>query len=265
MAEILAEAAVEALAEGVAAAALSKSNEEYNLDNDPAIKDFTWSELLEYNKAFLRGEKKTTFYHASPLLPDQVPADLIRLHDLGVFTIDGQGTETQKGYNKNSKEFYEIEQRAYIDGFMPLDVARKFIREARKDPEVMFEVSQISLGAQLYLSDEIEEAWSSPAGNVNLTREKGAPTEEELAAVPWSEYTNSWGPMQMLSDMEAQKFKNWYKWVCMGLCYFFIVDKEFGQEPKSMAERVVGYLTAAGGGRRTKRRRQNRRKSQKRK
>lgn len=221
--------------------------EEYNFNSDPAIKDFTWADLLEYNKAYLRGEKKATFYHAGPLLVDQVPEDLIRLHDLGVFTDNGQGTELEKGYNEKTGQHYVIEQRAFLNCYMPLDIARKFIREARKDPEVIFEVSQISNGSQLYLSDEIEAAWIDP-GYLSLTREKGAALEETLAAEPWSDFTTQSEPMLGLYAMERQHFKKWYHWVCTGLCYVFIVDKEYGQEPKSMAERVVGYLTAVGGG-----------------
>jgi hypothetical protein len=255
MAEILAEAAVETLAEGVLASTLAP--EKYSLDRDPAIKGFTWSDLLEYNKSFLRGEKKTTFYHAGPLFVDQVPVDLIKLHDLGVFTDNGQGTQLAKGYDE---VFYEVEQRAYLNAYMPIQVARKFIREARKDPEVIFEVSQIRNGKQLYLSDEIRAAWADP-GYVSLTRDKGAATEEALAAKPWSDFTTQSEPMAGLYDMERKKFKNWYNWVCDGLCYVFIVDKEYGQEPKSMAERLITYLMAAGGGGRTKRRKRLRRQT----
>jgi hypothetical protein len=237
---------------------------EYNFDRDPAIKDFTWTDLLEYNKAYLRGDTKTTFYHAGPLLADQVPTDLIKLHDLGIFTDNGQGTEIDKSYNEESNEYYEMEQRAYIGGYMPLAVARKFIREARKDPEVIFEVSHIRSGSQLYLSDEIRAAWADP-GYVSVTRERGAASEEALAAEPWSDYTTNPEPMLMLYIMEKQGFKQWYNWVCKGLCYFTIIDREFGQEPKSMAKRVVDYLTAAGGGSSRRKTRSRRKHSKSRK
>jgi hypothetical protein len=243
---------------GAAAAANNTAPEEtYNFNSDPAIINFTWKELLEYNKAFLRGEKKATFYHAAPLLADQVPADLITLHDLEVFTIDGQGTELEEGYNEKTQEHWQVEQRAYLDGFIPKLQAHKLILKAKEDPEVILEVSEILSGEQLYLSPEITEDWETQ-GYVSLTRQKGAPTKEELPDLEWEDYTKTREPMGGVYELENQHFKNWYKWVCGGLCYFQIVDKEYGQERKSMPARMVEYLTAVAGGRRRRRRKPTR-------
>ncbi len=221
-----------------AAATTNAPAEEYTFNNDPAIIDFTWQQLLDYNKAFLRGEKKTTFYHASPLVSDQVPSDLIKLHDLGVFTLDGQGAETTDTY----------QQRPYLTCLMPRDAAAKFYFNARKDPEVIFEMSLISVKRQVYLSKEIRDAWTIGPGYLSLTRGKDKPEMAE-----WEDYTTNPEPMAMLYAVEGKNFSNWDKWIKEDkLCYVFIADKEFGQEPKSMPARIVGYLTATGGRRRTR-------------
>jgi hypothetical protein len=75
------------------------------------VRDFTWPELLEYNISFLKGESQGTFYHHGPLLSDQVPEDLIALHKRDIFTEDGQGTQTTRGFTpqgfRNTKSVLE--------------------------------------------------------------------------------------------------------------------------------------------------------------
>jgi hypothetical protein len=228
----------------MASAVTTNTPAEYTFNNDPAIIDFTWQQLLDYNKAFLRGEKKTTFYHASPLVSDQVPSDLIKLHDLGVFTLDGQGAETTDTY----------QQRAYLTCLMPRDVMVKFVINARKDPEVIVEVSLIRAKRQVHLSKELRDAWTTGPGYLSLTRGKEKPEMAE-----WEDYTTNPEPMVMLYAVEDKKFRNWSKWIKDDyLCYVFIADKEYGQEPKSMPARIVGYLTATGGRRRHTRKHKSR-------
>ena len=238
-----------------AAAALNENNiqeESYGFNKDPAIKNFTWGELLAYNIAFLKGEKKSSFYHAAPLLSDQVPSDLIQLHELGVFTIGGQGTQISEGYNKKTGLFWKEQQRAYLDGFIPRPLAQKLISEAKKDPEVVLEVSEILSGQQLYLSSELVRAWARPPHYFSLTRAKAAKKKEDVDADSWEDETTNPGPMGFVPDLENVHFKNWYKWVCDGLCYFSFIDKEYGQEPKSLPARMVKYLTESAGGKRRK-------------
>ena len=215
---------------------------EYNFNNDPAIINFTWEQLLEYNKAFLREEKKSTFYRDGPLFADQGPSDLIELHDLGVFTISGQGTHITEPFSKD-KIVSGYQHRAYLVCFMPLDITRKFVSEAQKDPEIIFEVSYIKLKRQLYLSDEIRTAWTTEPYDVVLTRGKESPSIKTLEEAEWFSYTVNEGPMEKIYVLEDKHFRHWGEWVEDGLCYVFITDKEFGQEPKSMPARVVSYIT----------------------
>lgn len=232
---------------GFAAEATNENNTEnrvYGFDNNRAILSIKWDQLLAYNISFLKGKRKSTFYRGTPLPLDKVSADLIKLNEMGVFTVDVQGTELDTGYNKETGEHYEIEQRAYLCGYMPVLHAQNFILNASKDPEVIFEVSEILSGQQLYLSREIEQAWSA-ASYVSMTREKAAAIKEELSALPWEDFATWHFPMGGVYIMKDKNFKNWDNWVRSRLCYFFIVDKEYGQEPKSMPERLVKYLTAS--------------------
>jgi hypothetical protein len=235
---------------GAAAENNASSHISYDFNRDPAIVGFTWKELLAYNISFLRGEKKATFYHAGPLWEDQIPTDLIRLHELGVLTVNGQGTGLEEGYNENTGLFWKEEQRAYLDGFIQRDQANKLIQKAKDDPEVILEVSEILTGKQIYLSPEIAQAWAHPPHTLSLTRSKVAAKKEDVNASEWENETTNPSPMGGVYELERIKFKNWYRWVCGGLCYFSITDKEYGQEPKSLPERMIAYLTAAGGKRR---------------
>ncbi len=227
--------------------------DEYTFNNDPAIKDFTWDELLEYNIKFLKGEKKTTFYHASPLVADQVPEDLIELHKLGVFTIDGQGVEKRhKCYTPDKPDdkphCYAYQQRAYLTGLMPISAAKKIIKEAKKDKDVYFELTVIIDRTILYLSKEIGNLWKVGHPIIMTRHKEVAGNIHDLIKATWKGLTANPEHMAMLYELEDQQFKHWDKWLAEDeLCYFFIVDAKFGQEPKSMAKRVVEYLTKAPG------------------
>ncbi len=218
------------------------------------VRDFTWPELLEYNISFLKGEKQGTFYHGGPLLSDQVPEDLIALQNLGIFTDNGQGTQTERGLTPQGNPYLE-EQRAYLDAYLPLSIAAQVLHGARRDPEVVFEITLIRTGKQIYVSDELVTSWARDRKGFSLTKDKEAASDEELKDEPWRYFTNMIGPGVdgfKYSMMNAKTFTQWNEWVEDGLCFLFIADKEYGQEPKSMPARILGYLAKTGGTRRTK-------------
>jgi hypothetical protein len=213
-----------------------------------SITEFSWPELLEYNKSFLRGELNATFYHGAPLWDDQVPDELIKLHDLGAFTHDGQGPQSIICWNRERKESVFLQQRAYLSGFMPIDLAQKLVRQAKEDPEVVIEVYKISDNTPLHVSPEITAALANPGYDV-VTRQKIAKTEAELYEKEWDNVSAHYDWTISANIMKEQKFKYWDKWVSEGLCSFHIAEKTYIElwadlvnAPSSMPERVLGYL-----------------------
>jgi hypothetical protein len=214
------------------------------------LTDVTWLELLEYNKSFLRGEINATFYHGAPLWHDQVPEELIKLHDLGVFTLDGQGPISSICWNRERKESVFLQQRAYLSGFMPIELVQKFVCHAKEDPKVVIQVHKISDNKLLYESPEITAALTNPGYDV-VTRQKIAKTHAELDEKTWDNVSAYYDWTISVNLMKEQKFKHWAKWVNEGLCSFEIIEKDYmelyahlANVLTSMPERMLGYLTA---------------------
>ncbi len=212
--------------------------------------EFTWSELLEYNKSFLRGDINATFYHGAPLCNDQLPEELIKLHDLGVFTHDGQGPKSHMAWNRETKESVLLQKRAYLSGFMPIELAQKFVCLAKEDPNVVIQVHKISDNRLLYESPEITAALANPGYDV-VTRHKIAKTMSELDEKEWSDVSAHYDWTISVNIMKETKFKHWDAWVEEGLCSFDIIDKDYMElwadlvnVPTSMPKRVFGYLTS---------------------
>ena len=209
------------------------------------VRNFTWSELLDYNIEFLKGERQGTFYHAAPLYSDQVPEDLIAITKRGMFTTDGQGTELDS----------TTKQKAYLYAYIPLSLAEQVIRGVRLDDDVVCEIRLIRRKQTIYVSDEL--------ATLHKNRDKFSLTQDrEEESESWRQYTNYWGNTETLSDdFLMEQLTRWDEWVHDGLCFLFIADKEYGQAPKSMPGRILGYLDAKSGG--TRRRRKQKKKSRK--
>jgi hypothetical protein len=193
--------------------------------------------LLEYNIRFLKGETRGTWYHGGPLITDQAPDDLIAVAKQGIFTTEGQGAEVREGLTYDTRLPYLHEQRAYLDAYLPLSIAEQILRGASRDPEVVFELTLIWTGQQMYVSEELASLWEN-GDSFSLTKSK-------VEGKPWNYYTNATkGVDGAMYVMTGAEFTRWNQWVKDGLCYLMIADKEYRQEPKSLPKRILGYLDA---------------------
>ncbi len=52
---------------------------------------------------------------------------IIDINKKGFITVDSQEGIIKKGYNKETNKYYEIRERAYINGFMKSDKAKKLV------------------------------------------------------------------------------------------------------------------------------------------
>ena len=206
---------------------------------DPRIKTFTWDELIHYNIAYLKGEKRSTFYHSKSLLDDQVPEELINLHKMGIFTLDGQGNDDVSYLDNNT--YYMYQQRAYLDGILPLALVEPLLKGARRDVNVVFEISHIKTKTQLYLSQGLKNKWDNNLSFIETRFRTGA-SEEDAMKAEWHEQTGTPEPMAMLYLLENNGFINWNTWVEDGLCYFSIIEKDFGKSDISMPARILKYF-----------------------
>jgi hypothetical protein len=93
----------------------------------------SFQDLIDLNIRFIKGEIPGTPYHYAALKPDsqQQMESLIRLNQLGFFTMDGQGPiSSPKG-----------QQKVYISGFMKANLAKPFIKFIKKYPKVQYLIS----------------------------------------------------------------------------------------------------------------------------
>ena len=155
-----------------------------------------------------------------------------------------------------------------MNAYLPLSIAALVLCGARRDPEVVFEITLIRTGKQIYVSNELVTSWADKNG-FSLTKGKQAASEAELNGAPWIYETNMSSPSVdnfKYTMMDENTFTQWNEWVEDGLCNLFIADKEYGQEPKSMPARILGYLDAkTGGTRRSKKSRKHKKYSKHRK
>ncbi|KAF2440499.1 hypothetical protein P171DRAFT_475936 [Karstenula rhodostoma CBS 690.94] len=89
----------------------------------------SWSELLQYNREFVRNQRRSTAYSWYPVFEnDGLTTELLRLHDYGCLIIDAQAGDHQID-QENPKAsppgpWYEIKQRAYIRFLLPTEHRR---------------------------------------------------------------------------------------------------------------------------------------------
>jgi hypothetical protein len=56
--------------------------------------NITWQDVLHYNQEYLKGNIPAAFYHDEPIYKNDASIEkLIKLHDKGIFTFDGQSKE----------------------------------------------------------------------------------------------------------------------------------------------------------------------------
>lgn len=97
-------------------------------DNEAWYEASTYREVLNLNKAFIRGERKTTVYHYGPLNEETTPliSNILRLHEYGFLTHGGQPYQNDGPCPSDDYVFAETEdacmewrQRPYLDFLVP--------------------------------------------------------------------------------------------------------------------------------------------------
>jgi hypothetical protein len=93
----------------------------------------TFQDLINLNIQFIKGEIPGTPYHYGALSMDsqEQKDSLIRLNELGFFTMEGQGPMPEAKH----------QQKVYVSGFMNASLARPFIKFIKKYPKVQYLIS----------------------------------------------------------------------------------------------------------------------------
>jgi hypothetical protein len=168
----------------------------------------TWQDLLEYNKAFLRGELQGTYYHGGPLLEDQIPLELLAVHEHGAFTIDGQGSlspsvgdieefpptvslhvqqqDCQRGvevtrHGTFGGGAFATFQRAYLLAMVPRRLVERIIAGLRDEAdEVSGALCDMKTGEEVFSSEGMPKV-----GCVTVERCAPTPGELDLTVPTW--------------------------------------------------------------------------------
>lgn len=94
-------------------------------DNQRWYEASTYREVLDLNRAFIRGELKTTVYHGGPLCDETTPLipNLLSLHDYGILTHAGQPHQDDgpffTDYKPPALQWSQWRQRPYLDFLVP--------------------------------------------------------------------------------------------------------------------------------------------------
>jgi len=85
-------------------------------------------DLFIANIEFIKGNMSESFYHYGELAPDSIPLieNLVKLHNHGVFTVNGQGP-LDKETNK-----LHIQQKPYLDCFISMKYVNSLIKYLEK-------------------------------------------------------------------------------------------------------------------------------------
>ncbi|KAF9734994.1 hypothetical protein PMIN06_009340 [Paraphaeosphaeria minitans] len=84
----------------------------------------SWSELLQYNREFVRNQRRATVYSQNPVFEDaSLTAGLLHLHDYGCLVIDAQAGSHCVGQENPDADppgpWYEVKERGYIRFLLP--------------------------------------------------------------------------------------------------------------------------------------------------
>jgi len=145
-----------------------------------------YGQLLYLNKLFIKGLLPATPYHLGPLHDDSVPLvqKLLRIHDYGLFTTDGQGALHKTGHNAKSSEFYEIQQKPYISFYVTYNTpeAVTLLRTLMSNPALVCVIGSVK--ERTYYSNTLQRRY-------NVTRERGSTVSADaVQSQPWGLFTN---------------------------------------------------------------------------
>ena len=147
-----------------------------------------WQSLLTLNREFIRGESYCTPYHAAPLHIDSkaLANKLLRLHDYGFLTCNGQGFEDANTYVAEVGKWVWTQQRPYLCFIAPRGSTNdKFCETLLRHPAVYCSIFNSHMGT---LSSNLMRRWT-------VSRAKVGRSEAEAANNPeWLDETSS-GPL----------------------------------------------------------------------
>ena len=84
-----------------------------------------FADAIKRSVEYLNSDEFKTREDAESTLP--AIQELVRVNTLGFLTTNSQQGVIEKGYNPDSKRYYEIRERAYLSGFLKADVAQAFL------------------------------------------------------------------------------------------------------------------------------------------
>ena len=146
-----------------------------------------YTDLLKINKEFVEGIIKSTPYQCGPLdnpSPELVK-NLIKLHQYGLLTVNGQESVCIGGKMNYRKEWYDVEQRGYLDfhvQYNDIKLAESLLRYIKQTDLVYIVVDMNTGNTITNLSNEIKR--------YNVTRDRSNKNKETLKITPWRYYTN---------------------------------------------------------------------------
>lgn len=176
----------------------------------------TFEDFQLLNIAFLKNKIPETIYHGP--LEDETNLllkDLLRLNKRGFITINSQPGLKEKDRTYGDKEYFESEQKEFIEGFCHKDYLQSLISVLSRE-NVYFRINNVD--------DDDENLFlyydNFPKCPYNITRYRSHPDHTLMKHEPWILYTNI--PREIFSD----KFgTNYYFWDDM--IYVIIAGKNY--------------------------------------
>lgn len=139
----------------------------------------SFGDLIELNKRFISGEIPFTPYHGGPIEEPTLIPNLLRLHDHGILTVDGQeGSEDQGQFQRSNVGFFAE----------PTSKNNRVIHRLMSDDRLDIAASDPRSGmSKMYyrVSDPVITYWFDDNGNrVDYT---DYPSEHDWKNFRWSE------------------------------------------------------------------------------
>lgn len=147
----------------------------------------SFDDLVRVNASFVRGELQYSPYSCGPLMPDSLPLipKLLALHQFGLVTTNGQSNECKYGQpTRSGDKYFDSEQKPYLCFTMlKSEGGRKLIKELMDSDKFVVKVTDSE-------TDQIDSNMSTSIKRYNVTRDRSAPSLDDLVETPWREFTN---------------------------------------------------------------------------
>ena len=163
---------------------------QYDEAKEQQVADFndtydTYEEILQINTDFIKGILKISPYHNGPLEIDSqtVKDKLIKMHEYGLFTYDGQAGKAGCKYLENTKTGppMNYQQRSYSNFVVPMYIFKKIEKGLLKSPDTkMFS----STGSTNFTKKDFKNGeWCVSRGITLDNKEEVCDTKVEYQAV----------------------------------------------------------------------------------